>query len=193
MRLVGRPNYLLENQGLQQPCTDRFFIKSKPIVDMSEEKDNAQPSVAIPSVLIVGGNGFLGRRLPALIQSRHPNCKIIIVDIAPAGALPHEYHQADITDVATLCDIFVKVKPSVVIHSASPPIPTSGKGDEAFFFRVNVEGTRNVITACRESGVQALVYTSSASVIYNGGDLINANESSPYATRHVDPYNASKV
>jgi sterol-4alpha-carboxylate 3-dehydrogenase (decarboxylating) len=61
------------------------------------------------------------------------------------------------------------------------------------FFRVNVEGTRNVIKACNETGVKALIYTSSASVIYDGGSLVNADENTPFATRHVDPYNASKV
>lgn len=147
----------------------------------------------IPSVLIVGANGFLGRTIPPLLAARHPQCQIHLLDIAPASNLTYPYHQADITDPSALIDVFQKIKPDVVIHSASPPIPTVGKGDEKLFFRVNVEGTRNIMSACTEAGVKALVYTSSASVIYNGGNLVNANELTPYATRHVDPYNASKV
>jgi len=160
---------------------------------MSEGTGSVEPLVSLPSVLVIGGNGFLGRRIPPLLKSRHPNCKISIVDIAPQGSLPYDYYQADITKLSSITETFNEVKPTVVIHSASPPIPTSGKGDPAFFFAVNVEGTRNVITACQESGVKGLVYTSSASVVYNGGDLINANETTPYATIHVDAYNASKV
>jgi len=154
-----------------------------------------RPPIALPSVLIIGGNGFLGKTMPDLIAARHPNCRLHVVDTAPfgSGSRKFTYHQGDITNVTSLVDIFQRVKPSAVIHSASPPIPVVGKGDEKLFFRVNVEGTRNVIRACREAGVKALVYTSSASVIYNGGDLVNANEDIPYATRHVDPYNASKV
>jgi sterol-4alpha-carboxylate 3-dehydrogenase (decarboxylating) len=156
--------------------------------------DNSSgPKTAIPSVLIVGANGFLGRTMPPLIATRHPNCKINLLDIAPETSLGYPYFRGDITDLPSLIEIFQKVKPAVVIHSASPPIPTIGQGDPALFFRVNVEGTRNIINACNETGVRALIYTSSASVIYDGGSLVNADEKTPFATRHVDPYNASKV
>jgi sterol-4alpha-carboxylate 3-dehydrogenase (decarboxylating) len=163
---------------------------------MTEQKP-AKPLASIPSVLVIGANGFLGRTMSPLIAARHPECKITLLDIAPATTTPttldRPYVSGDITDLASLTEIFQKVKPAVVIHSASPPIPTVGKGDEKLFFRVNVEGTRNVIKACNESGVKALIYTSSASVIYDGGNLVNANEDTPFANRHVDPYNASKV
>ena len=166
------------------------------------EQEPAKPLASIPSVLVIGANGFLGRTMSPLIAARHPKCKITLLDIAPTPTtttittttnLDHPYISGDITDLASLTEIFQKVKPAAVIHSASPPIPTVGKGDEKLFFRVNVEGTRNVIKACNESGVKALIYTSSASVIYDGGNLVNANEDTPFATRHVDPYNASKV
>jgi sterol-4alpha-carboxylate 3-dehydrogenase (decarboxylating) len=159
------------------------------MVDATPEK----LPTAIFSVLFVGANGFLGRKMVPLFAERHPECKIHLLDIAPTTDLDYSYHSGDITDFASLLDIFQRIKPAVVIHSASPPIPTVGKGDEKLFFRVNVEGTRNIIRACNEAGVRALIYTSSASVIYNGGNLVNANEQTPYASRHVDPYNASKV
>ena len=159
---------------------------------MADEKSK-QPRTAIPSVLIIGANGFLGRTMPSLIAARHPNCKITLLDMAPNTSLNYPYFKGDITDLSSLIEIFKKVKPAVVIHSASPPIPTVGQGDRNLFFRVNVEGTRNVINACNETGVKALIYTSSASVIYGGGNLVNANETTQFAARHVDPYNASKV
>lgn len=46
--------------------------------------------------------------------------------------------------------------------------------------KVNVDGTQCVIEACQKTGVKALVYTSSASVISdNATDLINADERWP--------------
>jgi sterol-4alpha-carboxylate 3-dehydrogenase (decarboxylating) len=167
-------------------------VLSRFIEDMAAEKQQQKPA-PIASVLLVGANGFLGRTIPPLLAPRHPECKITLLDIAPETTLPHPYVRADITDQSALIDAFKRIRPTVVIHSASPPIPTVGKGDEKLFFRVNVEGTRNIIKACTEAGVKGLIYTSSASVIYDGGDLVNANEKTPYATRHVDPYNASKV
>jgi sterol-4alpha-carboxylate 3-dehydrogenase (decarboxylating) len=159
---------------------------------MAEEK--LHPRTAIPSAMVIGANGFLGRVITTSLAARHPDCKITLVDIAPEPASKtHDYLRGDITDLSSLTQILTKVKPAVVIHTASPPIPTVGKGDEKLFFRVNVEGTRNIITACEDAGVKALIYTSSASVIYDGSDLVNADEKTPYATHHVDPYNASKV
>jgi sterol-4alpha-carboxylate 3-dehydrogenase (decarboxylating) len=159
---------------------------------MADEK-TSRPVTSVPSVLVIGANGFLGGKIPSLIASRHPDCKISLLDIAPGSNTRYPYHQGDITNLSSIIEILETVKPAAVIHSASPPIPTVGKGDENLFFRVNVEGTRNIIKACEETGVKALIYTSSASVIYDGGDLSNANETTPYATRHVDPYNKSKV
>jgi len=43
-----------------------------------------------------------------------------------------------------------------------------------------VEGTRNVVNACQETGVKALVHTSTASLVHDTkSDLINADESYP--------------
>jgi nucleoside-diphosphate-sugar epimerase len=61
------------------------------------------------------------------------------------------------------------------------------------FIRVNVEGTRALIAACRASGVSRLVNTSSPSVVYTGGDLSGVNESAPLCTRAPSPYPTSKA
>jgi sterol-4alpha-carboxylate 3-dehydrogenase (decarboxylating) len=158
---------------------------------MAEEKGTKKPT-RIPSVLIIGSNGFLGRTIPPAIAARHPSCKISLLDIRSEGTPGYPYYQADITNLASLVEVFNKVKPAVVVHCASPPIPV-GPGDPVLFTRVNVGGTENIIKACQQTGVKALVYTSSASVIYGQGNLKNANETYPYATKHVDVYNTSKV
>jgi nucleoside-diphosphate-sugar epimerase len=61
------------------------------------------------------------------------------------------------------------------------------------FFDVNVGGTKNVITACRQAGVPRLVYTSSPSVVYNGGDLAGMDESAPLCTHAPCAYPTSKA
>src|SRR5579871_3945957 len=103
--------------------------------------ENAVDTITpIPSVLIIGGNGFLGQKLPSFIAKRHPKCKISLLDIAAESKSEYPYFRADITDLTSLVKILQDVKPEVVIHSASPPIPTSGKGDQNLFVRVNVDG-----------------------------------------------------
>jgi nucleoside-diphosphate-sugar epimerase len=76
-------------------------------------------------------------------------------------------------------------------------VHTAGKagiwGAAADFHRVNVDGTANVIDACREQGIRFLVYTSSPSIVHDGGDIGGADESIPVAERFTAPYPASKA
>lgn len=59
---------------------------------------------------------------------------------------------------------------------------------------VNVDGTRHVIDACVASGtVKRLIYTSSASVVFEGKHLYNVNESQPYAAKPMDYYTQTKI
>jgi len=66
-----------------------------------------------------------------------------------------------------------------------------GKYDD--YYTANVRGTENVIAACRAQGVGRLVFTSSPSVVFDGRDLENADESAPYAARHGSHYSATKA
>ncbi|NLF32205.1 MAG: NAD-dependent epimerase/dehydratase family protein, partial [Planctomycetes bacterium] len=48
------------------------------------------------------------------------------------------------------------------------------------FEQINVRGTEHVLQACREHGVERLVYTSSPSVVFAGKDQCGVDESVPY-------------
>jgi nucleoside-diphosphate-sugar epimerase len=65
-------------------------------------------------------------------------------------------------------------------------------GSTADYVRDNVLGTRNVIDACLAVGVDRLIFTSSASVVFRGCDLINVDENLPYPTRWLNAYCKSK-
>ena len=91
-----------------------------------------------------------------------------------------EYVEADITDADNLAKVLGRLRPDVVIHTASPPAQGAGAVSNAVFKKVNVDGTRAVVAACQQADVKALVYTSSASVMNdNQSDLINASEEWP--------------
>jgi nucleoside-diphosphate-sugar epimerase len=66
-------------------------------------------------------------------------------------------------------------------------------GSRREFFDVNVGGTRNVVTACQQAGVARLIYTSSPSVVYNGGDLAGIDESAPLCVQAPCGYPTSKA
>lgn len=58
---------------------------------------------------------------------------------------------------------------------------------------MNVDGTKAIIAACVQQGVTKLVFTSSAGVIFDGGDIINADERTPLPETPLDAYNESKA
>lgn len=61
------------------------------------------------------------------------------------------------------------------------------------FFENNTLATQNVIDACARCGVGRLVYTSSPSVVFDGGDQCGIDESAPYPTRWLGHYQHSKA
>ena len=81
----------------------------------------------------------------------------------------------------------------VVFHCATAAPVVQNTSARAVMQAVNVAGTRNVIDACIKHGVAKLVYTSSSSVVFEGRDLVDVDESIPLATRPIDFYAATKV
>ncbi|HUU85918.1 MAG TPA: NAD-dependent epimerase/dehydratase family protein, partial [Phycisphaerae bacterium] len=66
-------------------------------------------------------------------------------------------------------------------------------GPRRTFWEINVEGTRNVIAACRECGIARLVYTSSPSVVFGEKDLCGVDESQPYPQQYLAHYPETKA
>lgn len=70
-----------------------------------------------------------------------------------------------------------------------------GSKNTQIYWRVNVDGTRNVINVAKACGVSKLVFTSSAGVTYTGGDFINVDERIAYVDEETawDTYNLTKA
>ncbi len=81
----------------------------------------------------------------------------------------------------------------LVIHCATAAPSAANAGNEELMYAVNVRGTEHVVAACRAAGVPRLVYTSSASVVFEGKDLVGVNEDQPYASRPLDFYTRTKA
>ncbi|ETI26526.1 hypothetical protein G647_03303 [Cladophialophora carrionii CBS 160.54] len=102
------------------------------------------------------------------------------------------YHSADITNPAAILDVFRKVRPDVVINTASP----SWEAPSDILRKVNIEGTRILVEVAggKKHGdwgghVKTFIHTSSASVVHDGdSDLINANELYPYVCPNPREY-----
>ena len=79
---------------------------------------------------------------------------------------------------------------TLVFHVAAKP---GVWGRYADFYTPNVLGTENVLAACRQNRVPRLIFTSSPSVVFNGADENQINESAPYPTRFLAHYPQTKA
>lgn len=144
------------------------------------------------NVLVVGGCGFLGHHVVKLLLEQHPECNVSVMDLHTSmNRFPGvEYHSGDITSREQVDAILLKSRPEVVIDTVSPVF---GLGKE-IYFKVNVDGTKTLLEASGDKGVRAFVYSSSASVVFDGvNDMRNVNESAPIPKVPMDAYNETKV
>jgi nucleoside-diphosphate-sugar epimerase len=140
-------------------------------------------------VFVTGASGFIGGKLAERLLADGRKVRVLSRRPLPElEALGAEVIPGDLHDRHALergCR-----SADTVFHVAGR-VGVWGPPDD--FFRVNVEGTRNVVAAARDAKVPRLVYTSSPSVVYNGGDLSGLNESAPLCTAAPCAYPTSKA
>ena len=145
----------------------------------------------MPAAFVTGGSGFVGtaliRRLAAdgwtvraLARSPEAEAKVrkagaeaVRGDLLDAGALERGARGA-----------------GVAFHSAAR-LGDFGPWKE--FRRVNVDGTKAVIAACRAAGVKRLVHVGTEAALMHGQPLVAVDEHYPLALRSRAPYSATKA
>jgi nucleoside-diphosphate-sugar epimerase len=140
-------------------------------------------------VLVTGGGGFLGSALAAMARQRGLSVRSLSRRFYPhLQALGVEQIQGDISE-ASIVERAVKGC-QTVFHTAAK---AGLWGRERDYERVNVQGTRNVIAACRSSGARRIIFSSSPSVVFNGRAMEGADENSPYPDQYDAAYPRTKA
>jgi sterol-4alpha-carboxylate 3-dehydrogenase (decarboxylating) len=123
----------------------------------------------------------------------HGNYDVTVFDLNESD-IPGVVH-AIRGDLSALQEVEVAcIGRDVVFHVATAaPTASNAATAQALMVKVNVTGTENVIRACKAANVPRLVFTSTASVVFEGKDLIDVNESCPYAARPMDFYTGTKI
>ena len=141
------------------------------------------------NILVTGGGGFLGGAIVRMLRERGH-----VVTVLSRGRYPEleragiKSVQADIRDAAAVRAACAGM--DAVIHTAA----IAGIwGPKKLFWDINCHGTQNVLAACRDAGVQHLVYTSSPSVVFGTKELCGVAESQPYPAKYLAHYPASKA
>ena len=139
--------------------------------------------------LVTGGAGFLGLYLTEQLVARGDAVRVLSRHPHPRlDELGVDWQAGDIRDpdsVVRACR-----DRETVFHVAAVP---GIWGPWKLYYETNTLGTRNVVDACRKRGISRLIYTSSPSVIYDGADHRDVDESYPYATRYLCHYPHSKA
>ncbi|MBB5346599.1 NAD-dependent epimerase/dehydratase family protein [Desulfoprunum benzoelyticum] len=139
--------------------------------------------------LVTGGGGFVGQVIVRMLTQRGIACRVVGRHRYPeVEALGAESIPCDIRDREKLGSAFRDV--DTVFHTAS----LAGIwGREEEYHSINVDGTLNVVQACRDHGVPRLVYTSTPSVVFARRDIAGGTEALPYATRFLCHYARTKA
>jgi len=149
------------------------------------------------TILITGGAGYIGglfiERLIEENERSKGRFRIAAVDVrlprhVPAGT---EFYTGDVSSPDTE-KLFLKIKPDIVVHLAAIVNPPKGVSPETEY-RVDVEGTRNVLQACLKAKVSKIIVTSSGAAYgYHADNSEWLKESDPVRGNDTFPYSKHK-
>ena len=139
--------------------------------------------------LVIGGGGFLGRYIVERLVARGDVVRVLARQPYPElEKLGVESIQADIRDfeaVRNACR-----NNDIVFHVAAK-VGHWGRWEE--FYSINYRGTINVVEGCKTHNVPHLVFTSSPSVVFDGTDMCDVDETYPYPVRYTSYYAETKA
>lgn len=141
-------------------------------------------------ILITGATGFLGAHLATALLAHGHQLTLLGRDFSTvqpqiaAGAIPLALDLRERSAIIRAC-----AGQDLIYHVGA--LSTAwGKWSE--FYATNVEGMRAVVDGALQHDVGRLIYVSSPSVIFDGGDHANITEAQPYPKRFTSPYAATK-
>lgn len=153
-------------------------------------------------VLITGVAGFIGSHLAARMAARGD--RVVGLDNFDETLYPASLHLANLAQVADVVDftkgdildaelveqLFARHRFDAIVHLGALAGVRPSLQQPKRYQRVNIEGTLNLLEACRAYGVQRFVFASSSSV-YGAHNEVPFRERDP-AVRPASPYAASK-
>mgnify|MGYP006275848387 CR=1 FL=1 len=139
--------------------------------------------------LVTGATGFLGRYIAEQLLDRGDRVRVLVRreddELRRRGA---EAVYGDLQERDAVVAACQGV--DTVYHVAA----VAGIwGPWSYFHGINTLGTRNVLDGCFAHGVSKLIYTSSPSVTFDGGDQRGIDESAPYPDKWLCHYPHTKA
>ncbi|MFX1562177.1 MAG: SDR family oxidoreductase [Promethearchaeota archaeon] len=132
-------------------------------------------------LLITGGSGRLGNNLTRLLlkYNYEIHCTSHTYPCNISGAV---WHKADITSKEEISKLIKKSNPDTVIHTSAITNLELCENNKKLAYEVNVEGTKNIVNACKETDSK-IVYVSTSNV-FSGEKNIYYEDDIPQPSNH---------
>jgi nucleoside-diphosphate-sugar epimerase len=123
------------------------------------------------NIVMTGGSGFIGRRLASRLLQRPGVESILLFDVQRHRGEPLDdprvtEREGDISDFRTVCDA-IGPGTNGVFHLGAV-VSAGAEADFDLGMRVNLDGTRNVLEACRKLPVPPRLVFGSSEAVYGG-------------------------
>lgn len=139
--------------------------------------------------LVTGGGGFVGLYIVEQLLDRGDEVHVFCRGNYPMlKQLGVNVIRGDIRDSSAIINGCKNIE--AVFHTAAVP---GVWGSWSYYHGINTQGTINVIDACRNNAVQKLIFTSSPSVVFDGRDHLNADETLAYPETYLCHYPHTKA
>jgi UDP-arabinose 4-epimerase len=143
------------------------------------------------TVFVTGGAGYVGSH--SCKAFAEAGWRVVVFDNLSRGYRDlvnwGELIEGDLNDSEALKAALAKTKPQVVAHYAAFASVPESMREPDLYYRINVEGTRSLLAAMRETGVTQLVFSSSCATFGVHNELITEETRlSP-----INPYGATKM
>lgn len=121
------------------------------------------------NVLITGGGGFLGSRLAEALQERHPQARITLLDMAFPAGLDKRFEclEGDVASPVVIERAVVGGAVDSIFHLAAV-VSGGAEADFDLGYRVNLDGTRHLLEACRKLAKPPKVVFASSVAAFGG-------------------------
>lgn len=141
------------------------------------------------NALVTGGGGFIGFALVnELVRRDFIVTSFSRGDYSELRKIGVNTKRGDLADFDSVLEATNSI--DIVFHVGARAGINDGYSE---FYKTNVTGTENIINACKINNIKYLIYTSSASVVFDGSNIEGSDESLPYPARPVSYYTATKA
>lgn len=118
--------------------------------------------------VITGGKGYVGYALVKELSSRGEKMRLLLRSDSPVfDNIDCEKIMGDVCDINILEKAFEGAE---TVYHVAGVVDISGTKDKQVW-AVNVEGTKNVVAACKKAGVKNLIYVSSVDALHVDDDM----------------------